>query len=318
MEDTTIQLPSQYLTQIDSATHQQQIAVKLAPNFTKKADVKSEPTFMTLPLELRRQIYGYCLVKPSPIPVHRLKRWKQAFEADSESESLKIGEIGLDRFRKLKPFVWNDNKEYPWAYSKELGIKVRIEGQNKSLLLVSRQIGGEALQVLYRDDQFVYAVDPHYTKITCYYTSLTSSFSVSNLKTIRKLLLILQFDGDYRYDIMEPTGLEKTPHKAGVSQAVLWAPILDSLTKMELVVKYPWRRGREYTSWTAPLETRQQNYLAWLEATLKFLQEHASKDLKFDIDFGNRAEVRSIVEKYLLGRYRLIKTGSGDKFYDQK
>ncbi|KAE9961837.1 hypothetical protein BLS_001264, partial [Venturia inaequalis] len=135
--------------------------------------------------------------------------------------------------------------------------------------------------------------------------------------SIRKLHLSLQFHGYFRYDVMEPTGLEMTRYKVGKSQAVLWAPILNGLTKMMLVVKYPWRNRRRDMPWIPPLETRQQNHLAWLETTLKFLKEHVSNDLKFDIDFGDRAEVRTVIDKCLLGRYSLVQTVSGDKFFDR-
>ncbi|KAE9979732.1 hypothetical protein EG327_006916 [Venturia inaequalis] len=314
IEVINIRAPSHYLAQSEATIGDQLAVGSFAPTVTTKTNVKPKLTFMSLPLELRRQIYGYRLIRPEPIPIYRQKRI-YAFTAGSENGSLQPGEIGGEKSRNLKPFVRNDKREKKLAYS-EWATTVRIGGQNKSLLLVSRQIGEEALQVLYGDNQFFYAVGPRYQQRPNY-TILTSSFSVSHLKSIRKLHLSLQFHGSFRSDVMNPTGLERTRYNAGNSQSVLWAPILDGLTKIMLVVKYPWRYTRRDVSWIPPLETRQQTHLACLETTLKFLKEHVSNDLKFDIDFGDRAEVRTVIDKCLLGRYSLVQTVSGDKFYDR-
>lgn len=143
------------------------------------------------------------------------------------------------------------------------------------------------------------------------YTKLELAFSPDSLSKIRKLRLLLQFRGENteeailslisrpRYD-----RYISAPQPRVVKPAV-WSRIFDGLSKLELVLKCPTVNGQR--SWDKPIETRLNNYLAWLGPALKLFREHGNHRMKFVLSDLDRNETRSIVKEQLRGRYRVVR-----------
>lgn len=51
---------------------------------TRKTRPKTN--FMSLPLELRRMIYGHCLIQATPIRINRIRRYKPVFKDERNEE----------------------------------------------------------------------------------------------------------------------------------------------------------------------------------------------------------------------------------------
>jgi hypothetical protein len=161
-----------------------------AHNTTKS---RKRTYFADLPMELCRQIYDYCLVQTIPIEVNALVRWKHVFsplaEADAEWARLYAGERSWSSkdMNDLYYFSAGRAQEQSpqWGFDDLWGMDNL--GQNKSLLLVSKQISEEAMDVLYSENTFVYHVNGRRR------AHLASSSPVSNLSRIRNLRLLLGF-----------------------------------------------------------------------------------------------------------------------------
>ena len=146
-----------------------------------KATSSSTPPFRFLdtPLEIRREIYRYCLLRRDPVCIH-------------------------------KPFFYN---RFPDS---------GVSEHKKSLLLVSRQVGSEALVVLYGENTFqIYLSDRGEA-------DLKKFFAEANIGRIRRMEIVTPFQSGY------PTfyGVNYS-HKL---DSRLWSPFLANLTKLSIVV----------------------------------------------------------------------------------
>lgn len=129
-----------------------------------------QPTgFLDLPLELRLQIYRYCLVRSNPV---------------------------LVRYVFIVSYRTSD-----WG----------IRDEKKSLLLVSKKVGFEALEVLYGENVFqvdLYTGGQKYSQ---------EHLAEANRQRIRKLEIV-----------MRPQGLSCAPRL----DSTMWSPIFANLNKL--------------------------------------------------------------------------------------
>lgn len=96
-------------------------------------------------LEVRQQIYHYCLVKPEPIFLKRLESW---FHPDKR---VYVSEDGVPLIAEHTEHL--DFNKY--LTPPDLALKRKVHDRNKSLLLVNKQISEEALEILYGNNTFI-------------------------------------------------------------------------------------------------------------------------------------------------------------------
>lgn len=202
---------------------------------------------LDIPLEIRRQIYQYCLVRRDPVI--------------------------------LPIFIYEDTLS-------ESGIR---DAKN-SLLLVSKKVGFEALEVLYRDN--VFQIDLHDEGRTC----LKRNFTEANMQKIRKI----QF-------VMRPPSTISYRHKL---DSTLWSPILGRLTRLSVVAKQP-LVVRIYIN-EPSLEQTIEGWIEWLRTTLQYIASQLSNSCIVEVDDDDRRQTSTLVRECLPSGYRKVQTLAGD------
>jgi hypothetical protein len=208
---------------------------------------------LSLPLELRLQIYHYCIPRKRIVEVAH-PRFE--FEWPSVDHTLDFEDI------------WGRNKN------------------KNSILLLSKQISDEALDVLYGDNVFklyLHGEGEYYMK---------KNFSDRNRQRIRDLLLIAQ-----------PRGISYTP--GTLPDDALWRSTLPHLKILQLVLGQPVEAGGYYNAPT--LEQDLDRWIDWIRPFLQCFGQHLSIQTKVEIDMDGRAETGALIKKYLPHDYREVR-----------
>jgi hypothetical protein len=124
----------------------------------------------------------------------------------------------------------------------------RIRDEKKSLLLVSKKVGFEALEVLYGDN--VFQVYLHGEGGYC----LKRHCTEANIRRIRKMQVVMQPQGVSYGRMLDST---------------LWSPILAELTKLSIVAQQP-LQARAYFN-PASFEQEMEEWMEWLRAILQYI-----------------------------------------------
>ena len=182
-------------------------------------------SFLDLPLELRRQIYQYCLVREDPIDI--------------------------------KPCL----------------------PRGTSLLLVSKNVGSEALEVLYGDN--IFKIDfREYSG-----DSLQRHFTKANLQRIRKMQVVM---------IPQPS-----PYPCMLDPK-LWVPALANLTRLFIVAQQPMHPptfGHQIEDW-----------VGWLRAVLQHIASQLPTSCIVEVDDDCKNETSALMKEYLPAGYRKVQT----------
>jgi len=181
--------------------------------------------FLDIPLEIRRHIYQYCLVRDNPV---------------------KFGNTCINEYC----FSNRDNRD-----------------GKISLLLVSRQIGLEALEVLYRDNVFQICLREEG------WSGLKEHFTEVNTRKLRKMQIVIQ-----------PCGLSygRTPN------CTPWSPILAGLTKLSIVAQQPLSA---HIDRNAPwFQERMETWKDWLRAVLQCIASQLQNCCIVEVDDDDKKE----------------------------
>ena len=229
------------------------------PQMNMKATSPSRPPFRFLdtPLEIRREIYRYCLLRRDPIYVHR-------------------------QFVYKHPFSDRDVRKY-----------------KTSLLLVSKQVGLEALVVLYGENTFqIYLSDGGEA-------DLKKLFAEANVERIRRMEIVTpsRTDRPYPYPRFDIANFNYKLDSG------IWSPFLANLTKLSIVVNQPLqiRPPRK-----AP---KMKKGLEWLRINLQNISSHLSRSCIVEVDDDDRKETRAVMGESFPGGYRKVQTLAGDVYF---
>ncbi|OCL13537.1 hypothetical protein AOQ84DRAFT_104920 [Glonium stellatum] len=190
---------------------------------------------LSVPLEIRREIYRYLLIQQNPIAVDLVYMFKQFFDRHGTSP----------------------------------GRDSRI-----NILLASRQVCEEALDVLYGENVFqIHLYDWDLNAI--------SQFACDNRQRIRRLRL-LGHDLDLFY------------WKPATIESPIWPPILANLTRLHIVMQEPVRLIWLPGLFEEPYSFEQEagEWLAWLKPILEYVNQHLSSRAVVEVDHGNKEETR--------------------------
>ena len=203
--------------------------------------------FLGLPLELRRYIYQYCLVREDPVAVD---------------------------------FIFVD----PYRFS-GWGIRDR----KKSLLLVSKQVGFEALEVLYGDNSFLLHLNGNGG------SSLERHFAEANIRRIRKVQVVMRPQGCFYRHMLDSR---------------LWSPILANLTKLSIVAQQPLQGRPKYG--VPSFEQRIGEWMEWLRAILQYITRQLPSSCIVEVDDDDGRETSTLMRECLPSGYRKVQTLTGD------
>ena len=220
----------------------------------------TNPSLITLPLEVRREIYRYLLVPTGPI----------------------------DQCIECLAFVASH--------------AIHME-RDISILLVSKRISQEALEILYGENYF--KVDLNEDVDETFVTHLAPQ----NTLLIRRLLLTAR---PLRCD----RGLLPT------IDFRIRGRILANLSQLCIVAQEPlaghyFNPPWEDVSDEAPvaLTKRLSTWAKWLGPILQLISQHVSTDLVVHLDVGNREFTTNLIKKYIWNDIRRVQTRVGDVYF---
>ena len=226
---------------------------------------------LTIPAEIRLQIYHYCLPRrrivvvstpcfdTSYLSTHEVDDGLVVEEYEEETSSIDYG--GCD--------------EQLW---------VTQENRN-NLFLVSKQISEEALDYVYGENIFKLDINANSEHL------LGQNFPEHNIRRMRSLLVIAQ-----------PRGVSYPRKKK--PDSVLWSWLLPNLKVFRFVVQPPLAaRG-----WNAPtLEEDMEIWAGWMKAFLECFAQHLHSTTRVEVDMDGRKETAELVEKFLPNGYRNVR-----------
>ena len=220
-----------------------------------KATSSSRPPFRFLntPLEIRREIYRYCLLRRDPVCIHH-------------------------PFSYRHPFSDRGTREY----------KI-------SLLLVSRQVGSEALVVLYGENIFKVCLSDGGE------ADLKKLFAKANIGRVRRMEILTPSTFGYL-----PFDIINYSYKP---DSRLWSPFFSNLTKLSIVVRQPLQIRAHYK------EPKMKKGLEWLRVNLQEITSHLSRSCIVEVDDDDRKQTRAVMDESFLGDYRKVQTLSGDAYF---
>lgn len=204
----------------------------------------SRPTgFTDLPLELRRMVYRHILLQPEPIDL----QWKMVTPG-----------------RSLK-FIQNAGEK------------------RTSILLVSRQISGEALDVLYGENLFEIQIQSHSARV--------QQFSASNRQRVRRLQVV--FYSFFR----NPANITKR----------ISPKLLSGLTKL-CVVLAPDRHHLKKPE-------KVKNHHNWCTSVLKYFDKHVKNVSCVEYDHGGNVAGGKVFKDNISRDLRKVRTKRGGWYY---
>ncbi|KAI1468246.1 uncharacterized protein F4812DRAFT_359920 [Daldinia caldariorum] len=230
---------------------------------------QSRSIFLSLPLEIREEIYLQLL----------------GFRDDVEVKSLSPK---LDRWINS---IWHDSTHSDSCCD---GDSNGSRGRT-SILRVSRQVGGEALNVLYQRNTFAI-----HTHAECYDKLL--KFGTANMRRIRSLRLVAH---SHELGYMEPVKFDPR----------IWGPLLADLAHLSLVLQQPWKsRGyRDHNGFEEDL----RKWRVWLEPILQYLASNIPENTAVSVDDNGSAETSDVVHRCFLSGYQRVQTKIGDEIFER-
>ncbi len=164
--------------------------------------------------------------------------------------------------------------------------------EKMSLLLISKQVGYEALNVLYGDNIFQKLL--HENGGLC----LLNHLSEANRHRIRKIQIVLQPLGCLHGRTLDFT---------------LWSPIFARLMKLTIVAQNPSEAPEFYRVPTS--EQAMQQWMAWARSVLQYIVPQLSTSCIIEVDDGDRKETSALMKDCLPTGYRGVHTSEGDIFF---
>ncbi|KAM0798469.1 hypothetical protein BDR22DRAFT_859112 [Usnea florida] len=215
-----------------------------------KATSPSRPPlgFLDTPLEIRREIYRYCLLRRHPVSIH--------------DPHYPVFDEGIRKYKN-------------------------------SLLLVSRQVGSEALVVLYGENIFRVFLDDWGE------LDLKGFFAEANIGRVRRLEIVTPSSPYPSFEVANYTYM---------LDFKIWSPFLANLTKLSIVVDPP----IQFRTHDKGLEKKKT--LEWLRINLQDVASHLSHCCIVEVDDDNSEETRAVLGESFPGGYRKVQTLLGDAY----
>ncbi|KAE9979731.1 hypothetical protein EG327_006915 [Venturia inaequalis] len=276
--------------------------------------------FLNLPPELRLKIYRHRLIWMNLIRVSDLKPYVYSHQIAYLHDPLLS--LLKEQADVLSPT--NKHKIRPRVRSSS-GSLVMMEKNDdiKSLLLLSKDISEEAIQVLYGENMFEW--DFHRSLgFTGYLRNFLFDFPVENQQRIRRLRFVV----NHRSVI----------HPLYSADKIFWSPILARLTTLELVLLGPlngseeeeeeedeeeeyWSYNRPPRPWVGRTRFADYNgilkeeWFQWLTPWLQYIAKTVPPGLKVSVDDGGSIDTGHVVQECFAGRHRKFETFRGDFHY---
>ena len=233
---------------------------------------------LTIPAEIRLQIYHYCLPRRR-IVVVSTPCFHFSYPIGNES----------DDNPDVEKYVFNED-----------GIFINEDGtcntsfrgfqknRNTSLLLVSKQISEEALEYLYGENIFklsIHEADEYH---------LRKNFSEQNIRRMRYLLVIaVPMCVSYGVSYARRIGLDNE----------IWSWVLPNLTVFRLLAQQPSAANR-YQNVPTLAEGR---WIKWIKAYLECFGQHLQSKTSVEVDVDDRKEIAELVQECLPNGYQKVR-----------
>lgn len=164
-----------------------------------------------------------------------------------------------------------------------------------AILRVSRQVNGEALNVLYGEN--IFEVDVHHGN-----HNVVWNFSLANQLRIRRLQLVIR-----------PEGISWVPPVR--LNSPIWPQILSNLIKLCIVAQQPLHLPTY--SMDYDLNEHMEQWLSGLKSTLDYVCQHISTRAVVEVDDDDREETGEVIKAYFPYGYKKIRTKTGDWFFER-
>jgi hypothetical protein len=159
------------------------------------------------------------------------------------------------------------------------------------VLLVSRQLSEEALNVLYGENVFEFCLRSSIQTIF-------SQFAPANRQRIRRLQLLASHGIPFYESPLDLNRHVPPPILESL------APILASLTRLYIVAEQPLGSERETQKW-----------LTQLKFVLEYVNQYVSSRATIEVDDNNMEETSELVKKCFPNGYRKVRTQTGDAYW---
>lgn len=189
--------------------------------------------------------------------------------------------------------------------------------RKKSLVLVSKKVSEEALDILYGQNGFIY-------EFGCDNKSVGRLFD-GNAARVRTLLLVI---APSRYPLYYTLSHNKTweerksniDHVAAGFKQRRWSMIFENLQHVRIIASGPfaiWKSARnlQATYLPQPAFTKEDAMKCWnyfLGHSLEFLIPKLSRVQRFEVDFNETAEIKEVIEKYMPTEWKEINHDVGE------
>lgn len=283
----------------------------------------SVPSLLRLPIEIRLQIYYYCIPRKRIVEVANPRfntQWFsmdrtlgfKAVRNDTDSENL-FGDTDSDDewgFNAVRNLNFLDDADItqdetslddvqdledvsydPIIEWEDCNLRLNSDYWNpnddmNSVFLVSKQISEEALDILYGENIFKLYLhgEGEYT--------LRENFTDRNRQRMKYLLIIAQ-----------PRGVSYTPDNT--FDDTLWCSILPHLNGLRMILEQPLEAGHYYNAPT--LESEMDRWVNWIRPLLQCFGRHLLIQTEVQIDYDGRAETGALAKECLPHGYREIR-----------
>ena len=170
--------------------------------------------------------------------------------------------------------------------------KWRIRAMKKSLLLMSKQISSEALDVLYSENTFEVILHERASE------KLSRYIAAVNMPKIRRMQIVVSADG-----YPDDRSLDR----------ISWSCILANLRRLTIVAQQPLNSRRLYDEPSMVLKI--ERWLEWLRVVLHFIASHLPTSCAISVDDDNKTETRNLMREYLSKNYSEVQTSIGDFYF---
>ncbi|PGH11019.1 hypothetical protein AJ80_07295 [Polytolypa hystricis UAMH7299] len=252
-----------------------------------------------LPFEIRRQIYSYFLPRHRVIHVD-CPGFAGDWYCEPSEERTEYGSVGHNgvipedteailEINLLDAILDVFNEDVP-----DYGIRHR-NWQN-SLLLVSKLISAECLDILYGENFFKIYLNfdgEHW---------LRNKFTEGNIRKMRHVQVIAVSAGTSYF--LDQAHQIPTPDNA------LWATVFANLKTLQIVAEQPLDTTGDNNA-LAP-EENVKYFLEWLAAWLQCFSRHLMPGTHIEVDDCCRKETSKLIKEYLPDGYQNIRCRTGD------
>ena len=170
--------------------------------------------------------------------------------------------------------------------------RLPVRDKNKSLLLVSKKIGLEALDVLYGENEFMVHLHDFREGGP---SDLREHFTEANIRMMRKLQVFMRIRGaSYGRDL----------------DSTIWSPILANLRTLSIVAQQP-----SAPHGMAISEQRMGGWIIWLKGVLQYVAGQLSSSCAVEVDDNGGRQTSAVMRHCFPRGYKKVQTLLGDRVF---